>query len=100
MNNQTNLPTDPTMLLTAPEAAEYLRIPLGSLYVRIHKKEIPCIRLGRLLRFRRVELDRLMTPDRPSPAAEARVRAAKSAEANIVRHPAAEGEQDGPSAAN
>lgn len=49
-----------TTLLTASEAAEYLRIPLGSLYVRISKKQLPCTRLGRLLRFRKTELDRLM----------------------------------------
>ncbi|MEJ2420894.1 MAG: helix-turn-helix domain-containing protein [Acidobacteriota bacterium] len=52
----------PTLLLTAQEAADYLRIPLGSLYVRIHKKQIPCIRLGRLLRFRQADLDALMKP--------------------------------------
>ncbi len=61
MNDETNYATDPTLLLTAQEAANYLRIPLGSLYVHIHKKRIPCTRLGRLLRFRRVELDSIMT---------------------------------------
>ena len=61
MNDEMNYTTDPTLLLTAQEAAKYLRIPLGSLYVHIHKKRIPCTRLGRLLRFRRVELDSIMT---------------------------------------
>ena len=61
MNDETNYTADPTLLLTAQEAANYLRIPLGSLYVHIHKKRIPCTRLGRLLRFRRVELDGIMT---------------------------------------
>jgi excisionase family DNA binding protein len=61
MNDETNYTADPTLLLTAQEAATYLRIPLGSLYVHIHKKRIPCTRLGRLLRFRRVELDSIMT---------------------------------------
>ncbi len=70
MNNETNHATDPTMLLTAQEAADYLRIPLGSLYVSIHKKKIPCTRLGRLLRFRRVELDSVMTPSHNPVAAE------------------------------
>ena len=60
MNDETNYTADPTLLLTAQEAANYLRIPLGSLYVHIHKKRIPCTRLGRLLRFRRVELDSIM----------------------------------------
>ena len=49
-----------TILLTAQEAADYLRIPLGSLYVRISKKQLPCTRLGRLLRFKKSELDRVM----------------------------------------
>ena len=53
MNSEPNTTPDTLLLLTAQEAADYLRIPLGSLYVRIHKKEIPCTRLGRLLRFRR-----------------------------------------------
>ena len=62
MNSEPNTTPDTLLLLTAQEAADYLRIPLGSLYVRIHKKEIPCTRLGRLLRFRRSELDGLMVP--------------------------------------
>jgi len=70
MNDETNYATDPTLLLTAQEAANYLRIPLGSLYVSIHKKKIPCTRLGRLLRFRRVELDSIMTPSHPPVLAE------------------------------
>lgn len=47
-------------LLTAQEAADYLRIPLGSLYVRISRKQIPYARLGRLLRFKKSDLDRLL----------------------------------------
>ena len=70
MNNETNRAADLTLLLTAQEAADYLRIPLGSLYVRIHKKQIPCTRLGRLLRFRKSELDGLMAPSAAAPAAE------------------------------
>ena len=69
MNDETNYTADPTLLLTAQEAANYLRIPLGSLYVHIHKKRIPCTRLGRLLRFRRVELDSIMTRSQASVAA-------------------------------
>ena len=66
MNNDTNRTSDLTLLLTAQEAADYLRIPLGSLYVRIHKKQIPCTRLGRLLRFKKCELDGLMAPHHPA----------------------------------
>jgi excisionase family DNA binding protein len=70
MNSETNRATELTLLLTAQEAADYLRIPLGSLYVRIHKKQIPCTRLGRLLRFRKSELDGLMAPSPATPPAE------------------------------
>jgi excisionase family DNA binding protein len=70
MNNETKYTADPTLLLTAQEAATYLRIPLGSLYVHIHKKRIPCTRLGRLLRFRRVELDSMMTRSQAPVSAE------------------------------
>ncbi len=59
-----------TILLTAQEAADYLRIPLGSLYVRISKKKLPCTRLGRLLRFKKSELDRMLEINATSVAAE------------------------------
>ena len=45
--------------LTAQEAADYLGIPIGSLYVRVSKREIRALRLGRLLRFRREDLENL-----------------------------------------
>ena len=66
MNSETNRTTELTLLLTAQEAADYLRIPLGSLYVRISKKQLPCTRLGRLLRFKKSELDRIMATNATS----------------------------------
>ncbi len=60
MTNDSNLTGDAQILMTAQEAANYLRIPIGSLYVRISKKQIPCAKLGRLLRFRKLDLDRLL----------------------------------------
>ena len=60
MTIEPDSPQETTLLLTAQEAADYLRIPLGSLYVRISKKQLPCTRLGRLLRFKKSELDRVM----------------------------------------
>lgn len=60
MLNDPNVVEEAPPLLTAQEAASYLRIPLGSLYVRISKKQIPCARLGRLLRFKKSELDQLL----------------------------------------
>jgi excisionase family DNA binding protein len=44
-------------IMTAKEAAEYLRIPLSSLYKLTHFRKIPFIKCGRLLRFRRTKLD-------------------------------------------
>ncbi len=58
-NDSSPVGTNPD-LLTAQEAAAYLRIPLGSLYVRISRKQIPFAKLGRLLRFRRSDLERLL----------------------------------------
>jgi excisionase family DNA binding protein len=51
---------EPTPLLTAQEAAAFLRIPIASLYGRVAKRQIPCIKLGRLLRFKRTELNQLL----------------------------------------
>lgn len=47
-------------LLTPKEAAEYLRVPIKSLYNRVQRKEISHIKLGRLLRFKKSELDRVL----------------------------------------
>lgn len=66
MLNNLNPVEEPTPLLTAQEAATYLRIPIGSLYVRIAKRQIPCIRLGRLLRFKKSELEQLLTANTSS----------------------------------
>ena len=60
MTNDSYLTGDAQILMTAQEAADYLRIPIGSLYVRISKKQIPCAKLGRLLRFKKPDLDRLL----------------------------------------
>ena len=44
-------------LLTPPEAASYLRKPLGTLYNLVNRKEIPFLKAGGSLRFRKSELD-------------------------------------------
>ena len=44
--------------MTAAEAAEYLRIPLSTLYQKNHRREGPSAsRLGRRLVYRRGDLD-------------------------------------------
>jgi len=47
--------TEPYM--TPQEAAEYLRLELQTIYKRCAAGTIPCHRRGRLIRFRRSELD-------------------------------------------
>ena len=51
--------------LTADEAAEYLRLPsVGMLRVLVCKREIPFHKLGRRLRFKKMDLDRLLESSR------------------------------------
>lgn len=51
--------------LTANEAAQYLRLPsVGALRVLVCKRRIPFHKLGRRLRFKKVELDRLLESSR------------------------------------
>lgn len=54
--------------LTAPEAAEFLHLTLAAFYQRVYRGQIPTYRLGagRSLRFRRPELEALLTPS-PKP---------------------------------
>lgn len=45
-------------LLTYQQAAQYLSLPLGSLYSLVHLKRIPHVRLSpRVVRFDEAELD-------------------------------------------
>jgi len=44
-------------LLTAQQVADYLQMPISSLYDLTHRRAIPFIKLGGRLRFRLVEID-------------------------------------------
>jgi excisionase family DNA binding protein len=44
-------------LLDVPQVAEYLRVSRSSVYKLIERQQIPAIRIGRLLRVRKAELD-------------------------------------------
>jgi excisionase family DNA binding protein len=44
-------------IMTPEEAAEYLRVSIGSIYQRVNKGQIPYFKMGRLLRFRRLSLE-------------------------------------------
>ena len=64
MNPQSTQPYSPSAtsdLLTAPEAAIYLRISLGTLRHWVCRRKIQFIRIGRTVRFRRAHLDRLIS---------------------------------------
>ena len=45
-------------VLTIYETSEYLRIPLSSMYKLAQEGKIPCQKVGRHWRFRKVTLDR------------------------------------------
>ena len=44
-------------LLTVQEAADYLGYAKGTIYQKVSKGEIPHVKLGRAVRFRRRDLD-------------------------------------------
>ena len=51
--------------LTSNEAADYLRLPsVGALRVLVCKRRVPFHKLGRSLRFKRAELDRMLEASR------------------------------------
>lgn len=61
-----------TPILTYPQAAEFLGIPVGSLYALVNRKEISHLRLGkRWVRFRQDDLikwlnEKSVSVNRPS----------------------------------
>ena len=64
MNPQSTQPYSPSAtsdLLTAPEAAIYLRISLGTLRHWVCRGKIQFIRMGRSVRFRKAHLDRFIS---------------------------------------
>lgn len=44
-------------LLTVPEAAKFLRISRNLAYELVARRELPCVRLGRVIRVPRTSLD-------------------------------------------
>lgn len=44
-------------LLTSDEAAHFLRLSKGALYVAVARRQVPCIRWDKRLRFRRSALE-------------------------------------------
>jgi excisionase family DNA binding protein len=64
-------------ILTPDQLCEFLNIKKSTLYSRVERREIPFFRIGRLLRFRRADIDRWLDSlkaepleARPQPDAE------------------------------
>jgi excisionase family DNA binding protein len=43
--------------MTYKEVAEYLQIALSTAYQMVHMEKIPCIKIGRVVRFRKHVID-------------------------------------------
>lgn len=54
-------------LLTVRQAAEYLGTTPATLYSKVWRREVPFVKLGRSVRFDRVDLDELITKCRIVP---------------------------------
>ncbi len=50
----------PQELLTPQEAADFLRWSLPTIYTYAARRKLPTVKLGRSLRFRRADLERLV----------------------------------------
>ncbi len=50
--------------LSSSEAAEYLKVPIGSLYNLVHRRVIPCMKRGKRLYFDRQELKNVIEKGR------------------------------------
>jgi excisionase family DNA binding protein len=51
---------DGDRLMTAWEAADYLRVTAGAIYRAANRGQLPLIRWGRRIRFRKQDLDRFL----------------------------------------
>lgn len=47
-------------LLKPAEAATYLGLTLATVYTQASRRQLPTVKIGRSLRFRRVDLERLV----------------------------------------
>jgi excisionase family DNA binding protein len=50
----------PEPLMTYKEVAEYLQIALSTAYQMVHLEKIPCIKIGRVVRFRKQVIDKFL----------------------------------------
>jgi len=54
-------PNDNDSLLTVPELAKYLKVKESWIYQKVHVREIPFYKIGNKLRFKRSEIDKMLT---------------------------------------
>lgn len=52
-------------LLTVAEVARYVGLAQGTIYNKVNRGEIPYVKLGRAVRFRRSEIDAWIENQRP-----------------------------------
>jgi excisionase family DNA binding protein len=52
-------------LMTIPEVAEYLRLSERTIRTLLERGELPSTRIGKSYRFRRVDIEKMVTPPDP-----------------------------------
>jgi len=57
---RTPSPPPPDPLCTPAEAAQYLRWTVSTVYTAASRRKIPSVKVGRSLRFRRTDLEKLV----------------------------------------
>lgn len=62
--------TSADSLLTLPEAADYLRLAKQTIYNLVNRGEIPYLKAGRQLRFRKSDLDAWLESGAATPTAD------------------------------
>lgn len=55
-------------LLPVQEVAEYLAVPLSSVYDMTHRKAIPFLKIGSRLRFRQSDIDKWLEEHASNPS--------------------------------
>lgn len=44
-------------LMSVPDLAEYLQVPVSRVYYLLFRRQLPCLKIGRSVRFRRAEIE-------------------------------------------
>ena len=62
-NDSLSLKYQESDLMSSDEAAEYLKIPISTIYQKTHKNEIPYMKRGKRLLFSRARINEWLTAD-------------------------------------